>query len=579
MLRRLLAPCLVLAGLLAPIPASLAQVPGAKFVRDVPYAEGAAKPKAGVADLYLPAGKTNVGVVVYVYDRSLNPSAAGSVHVADYFVKRGLAVMTVGYAAEPVVRHPRAAEDLATAVAWLNAQASSRGIDATRLWLMGHSNGAHLVSLLALDPRYLAAHKLSTGTIKGVIAVGGTYDVAEVPKPKQGPDVIRQIFGDDLMARRDASPAYYAAAPRQTPVPPFLLAFARNELFGVDEQAKAFYTLLLKAELPVKLVEVSDRTHETIINGLDRRLDDVADLLAPALDRFMAAVEAGTFQKVKDFSSSRGGAPALKAPEMKETRDVLYYQSEKSPAIMNALDIYVPAGKSNVPVVFYVHGGGWRAGDKGKPQTVIDMFGRMGVAVVSPNYRLSPAVKHPTHIEDVARAFAWLYKHAAEYGIDKERIFVSGTSAGGHLTALLALDQKYLRHEGIPDGAIKGVMATSGIYDFPNKPEPGKIPTRREQAFGLGLDEITEASPITYARKDAPPFLLTYTDHDIIMEKEQAHWLYDALRKVGAPARLVVLPDRTHFDQMDGIGIQIALWDDVLGPAMVQFLLDQGVGR
>ncbi len=548
------------------------------MVRNLPYAAGASTAQVGVADLYIPAGRTNVPVAIYVYDRASGPVAqagSGTARVADFFAGRGMAVMAVGYATAPVIRHPRAIEDLATAVAWLNAQAPSYGIDAKRLWLMGHSNGAHLVSLLALDPKYLAPHRLSPGSIKGVMAVGGTYDVAEVPKPKKGPDVIRQIFGDDLMARRDASPAYFVAGPHQAPVPPFLLAFARSELFGVDEQAKTFYTLQLRADLPVQLVEVPDRTHETIITGLDRRLDDVADLLAPALERFMAAVEAGTFARVREFSSSRGGGPALKAPEIKETRDIQYFTGEKSDPKLNALDVYVPAGKSNVPVVFYVHGGGWRAGDKGKPQTVIDMFGRMGVAVVSPNYRLSPAFKHPTHIQDVARAFAWLYRHAAEYGMDKERIFVSGSSAGGHLTSLLALDQKYLRAEGVPDGAIKGVMATSGIYDFPNKPEPGKIPTRREQAFGLGLDAITEASTITYVRKDAPPFLLTYTDHDIIMEKEQAHWLYDALRQLGAPARLVVLPDRTHFDQIDGIGTVIALWDDVLGPAMVQFMLDR----
>ena len=129
---------------------------------------------------------------------------------------------------------------------------------------------------------------------------------------------------------------------------------------------------------------------------------------------------------------------------MKILRDVQYYDGPGADAKLNALDLFLPEGKTNFPILFYVHGGGWRRGDKGTPETLINIFGRLGWGIVSTNYRLSPAVKHPAHIQDVARAFAWIYKNASRYNIDRDRIVITGGSAGGHLVALLGLDTKYL---------------------------------------------------------------------------------------------------------------------------------------
>src|SRR5206468_3096567 len=111
------------------------------------------------------------------------------------------------------------------------------------------------------------------------------------------------------------------------------------------------------------------------------------------------------------------------------------------------LDLYLPEGKSDAPVLFFVHGGGWTVGDKnlfGIAARLGKTLARRGIGLVSINYRLSPKVKHPEHIRDVARAFAWTHQNIGTYGGCKEEIFLCGHSAGGHLVALLSTDTQYL---------------------------------------------------------------------------------------------------------------------------------------
>src|SRR5438128_7600683 len=85
-----------------------------------------------------------------------------------------------------------------------------------------------------------------------------------------------------------------------------------------------------------------------------------------------------------------------------------------------------------------------------------------GLVVVLPNYRLSPGVRHPEHIKDVAAAFAWTCRNAREYGGDTQQIFVAGHSAGGHLVSLLATDERYMNHQGQRRQDIRGVIGISG---------------------------------------------------------------------------------------------------------------------
>ncbi len=120
-----------------------------------------------------------------------------------------------------------------------------------------------------------------------------------------------------------------------------------------------------------------------------------------------------------------------------------------------------------------VHGGAWAIGDNrccGLYSSVGQFLASQGIGVVMPNYRLSPGVKHPEHARDVALATAWTHANIARHGGDPNRLYLAGHSAGGHLVALLAADERYLRTAGMKTTDVKGVIAISGVYNVPPGP-------------------------------------------------------------------------------------------------------------
>ncbi len=182
-----------------------------------------------------------------------------------------------------------------------------------------------------------------------------------------------------------------------------------------------------------------------------------------------------------------------------------------------ALDVYVPAGADGAPVVVYVHGGGWRIGDKEHVDDKANMFLKDGALFVSVNYRLSSGdapVRHPAHVEDVARALAWVHANIAERGGDPSRISIIGHSAGAHLVALVSTDARWLAAHGLSRDVVRCVFA--------NDTEALDIPTAMadasanqmllfENAFGDDEQVWAGASPITHLAADAgiAQFLLT----------------------------------------------------------------------
>src|SRR5262249_28160715 len=154
--------------------------------------------------------------------------------------------------------------------------------------------------------------------------------------------------------------------------------------------------------------------------------------------------------------------------EVKVSRGLVYHEVHGDPDLYrHKLDVYRPKGKDGCPVLFFLHGGGWVAGSKDNVfgvygyGTIARCLAERGLVLGVPNYRLSPGVRHPEHIKDVARAFAWTCQHAKEYGGDREQIFVGGHSAGGHLAALLATDETYLKQVKRSLKDIRGVVAVS----------------------------------------------------------------------------------------------------------------------
>ena len=564
-----------------------------RFLQDVSYNPAPdADPKYQVSDLYLPAGKKNFPMLFFIHGggwRAGDKVYDGLDHIVNLCYDLGIGVMSINYRMGKNIDYQTEMRDTAMAFAWLYKNGTQYGADPNTTFVMGGSAGAHMAALFGADPRYLQEQGLSLKNIKGVMLSSGLYDLGSVftlggasgnfasTTAAEHNSVlgmpagnIREFFGNDYNQLRDAgASAYIGKEGKDTP--PYLIAYTDDDIFSLAQQATSFYSLFLQHHLPAVLVEQPGRTHPTKTSGINEKLKGADDVLGPAMKSFMQSVLAGTFGETDNAVWLAKGAGA---PDMKVMNDLRYDSSAGSDAKLNALDLYLPAGKPNVPLVFFVHGGGWRAGDKANPTTLVNLFGRMGVGLASINYRLAPDTKHPGQIDDVARAFAWVYKNAAQYSIDRNRILVVGASAGAHLASLLGLNPEYLSKEGVPSDAIKGIASVSGIYDLAAWPEPGLIPTRKEQAFGLDPAVLREASPSTYVTAKAPPFLITFTDWDLFMIRENTLEMYDLMLNKGANVQLVMLPGRNHMGiaEIGGNANQI---DDVLGPAIARFAADQ----
>ena len=132
------------------------------------------------------------------------------------------------------------------------------------------------------------------------------------------------------------------------------------------------------------------------------------------------------------------------------------------------LDVYSPPNAKNLPVVFWIHGGGWQTGDKSSVQIKPQAFMDKGFVFVSTNYRLLPNVDMATIVRDIAKSIRWVHDHIAEYGGDPERLLVMGHSAGAQLAALVCTDDRYLKAEGLSLAIIKGCVPVDGdTYDVP----------------------------------------------------------------------------------------------------------------
>src|SRR5262249_31460662 len=191
--------------------------------------------------------------------------------------------------------------------------------------------------------------------------------------------------------------------------------------------------------------------------------------------------------------------------EVEVSKDIPYIEGKEVDE-RQKLDLYVPKGARDYPTLFFIHGGGWTAGSRAGFDRIGGTFAKNGVGFVSVGYRLSPKVKHPAHIEDVAKGFAWTVANIAKHGGNPAAIFVSGHSAGGHLAALLASDDDYLKSEKLSLSNIKGVIPVSGVY---------VVSTRQKNIFGEDADVCKKASPQNHVREGLPPFLILYADGEL----------------------------------------------------------------
>jgi len=230
------------------------------------------------------------------------------------------------------------------------------------------------------------------------------------------------------------------------------------------------------------------------------------------------------------------------------------------------LDVYAPDAAKNLPVVFWIHGGGWQAGNKGMVGVKPKAFTEAGFVFVSINYRLLPTVDMGTLTSDVATALGWVHKHIATYGGDPSRLLVMGHSAGGQLAALMCTDDKYVKAEGFSLTTIKGcVPVDADTFDIPAIIEVAEtrarvhhlpVPTNgHRQKFGNDPAKHLDFSAVTHVapNKGIPPFLILHIAGNPDTSA-QARRLAGVLQGAGISAT-VVGRDTTHEGLNDEIGV------------------------
>lgn len=214
---------------------------------------------------------------------------------------------------------------------------------------------------------------------------------------------------------------------------------------------------------------------------------------------------------------------------------------------LQALD-YWKATSADAPLVVFVHGGGWKRGDKGNATgaaKVTHLLGQ-GYAVASLNYRLVPDSTVEDQASDVATAIAYLREHAAKLGFDANRIVLMGHSAGAHLSALVGTDPRYLKQAGLSMDMLSGVVLLDGAaYDVPSQMgENARImgDTYR-QAFGTDPERQRALSPTLHASQpDVANFLILHIDR--ADGKRQSEMLASALKKAGSRVSLQAIDGR-----------------------------------
>jgi len=222
------------------------------------------------------------------------------------------------------------------------------------------------------------------------------------------------------------------------------------------------------------------------------------------------------------------------------------------------LDVYAPTQCKNLPVVIWIHGGGWRVGDKSEVYHKPQAFADKGFVFVSINYRFIPNVTIKQMLGDVAKAIRWTHDHAKDYGGDPNRIIVMGHSAGAQLAALVCTDDRYLNAEKLPLSVIKGcVPVDGGTYDVQMqiKVASEKRAKSFRETFG-DADSQKELSSVTHVAKgkNIPPFLLLHIASNP-ETKAQAERLAKVLNESGIPAKSYSAEGKTHTTISNALGL------------------------
>ena len=267
----------------------------------------------------------------------------------------------------------------------------------------------------------------------------------------------------------------------------------------------------------------------------------------------------------------------LEAGELRTLRDIAYkddvisqtpYEQERC-----KLDLTLPADAKGFPTYVWFYGGGLKNGGKDLDSEycaeIRASLARAGVAVVTPDYRLSPKVKYPAYVDDAAAAFAWTVKHIAAHGGDPRKVFIGGHSAGGYLALLVGMDPERLKPHRLTLGSVAGIAQVSGqvFNHYTVRDERGQA------RYGITSDE---AAPAFHIRKSLPPILTIYAQNDMLSRAEENMFFVTTLKAAGHTENYSLrVDDRDHGT----VGHNLRNDDDPARLAILNFIAKQSAHR
>lgn len=253
-------------------------MPGSIIHRDIPYVAHAAPLQK--LDVYAPPSAHNAPVIIYIHRGEWSKGDKSEVSYKPLFLNQhGIILVSANYRLAPQDHHPAMADDVASAVGWVHSHASEFGGDPSRIALLGHSAGCHLVALVGLDPQYLAHVGMKPSDLLGVVSwSGGAFDLVE--KESEGgtyTKYIHQAFGDSPSTWRDASPMNHVGDAK--PMPKFLLVTAEQDKAPSQAANDRLATLIRNAGGQAKRVTLPGKSHGTADHDLGMPNDNTGQLL------------------------------------------------------------------------------------------------------------------------------------------------------------------------------------------------------------------------------------------------------------------------------------------------------------
>lgn len=237
------------------------------------------------------------------------------------------------------------------------------------------------------------------------------------------------------------------------------------------------------------------------------------------------------------FSSQSSG--------VKHQWDVFYTNDKDS---LRSLDVYWNDASEEANVILFVHGGGWLSGDKNAYRDMAAKLAGQGMTVILANYRLSPRVKFPAHVEDVAASIAWAATSVVKYNGSPTKMYLMGHSAGGHLVSLAVCDEQYLGRHDLAPSNVAGLITISGVFEI--KPQEGGA-TKKFLGMVFGDDEevwsqATCQTHIEKSKSGLPPLLVAWVEGEGDLIKNESLNIIRSLKTAGLKYQSFVFEGNEH---------------------------------